>query len=104
MPSSSQAKYAITYVLITSVVLLLLNFITAASTRNLVYQSNYTSMQDKVQLLSSSLSGLDSVTEEDWDGAALTRPVTVSQLHAWLAGHPGVFAAALSEPDIAGSK
>ena len=65
MPSSSQAKYAITYVLITSVVLLLLNFITAASTRNLVYQSNYTSMQDKVQLLSSSLSGLDSVTEEN---------------------------------------
>ena len=51
--------------LITSVVLLLLNFITAASTRNLVYQSNYTSMQDKVQLLSSSLSGLDSVTEEN---------------------------------------
>ena len=47
---------------------------------------------------------LDSVTEEDWDGAVLTRPVTVSQLHAWLAGHPGVFAAALSEPDIAGSK
>ena len=53
------------YILITAVVLFLLNFIASGTTRSLVYQANHTSMDDKVQLLSSSLSGLDSVTEEN---------------------------------------
>lgn len=57
--------YAMAYILITTAVLILLNFIAAGSTRNLVYQANHTSMEDKVQLLASSLSGLDSVTEEN---------------------------------------
>ena len=58
-------QYAFAYILVTSVVLFLLNFIAGATTRSLVYQANHTSMDDKVQLLSSSLSGLDSVTEEN---------------------------------------
>lgn len=48
----------------TTIALVLLNFITAVSTRNLVYRSNATSMQDKAQLLASSLAGLGELTQE----------------------------------------
>ena len=36
-------------------------------------------------------------TAENWDGAALTKPVSVSDMHAWLKNHPGAFIAALNQ-------
>ena len=42
----------------------LLNLIAAVSTRNLVFRSNAASMQDKAQLVASSLAGLDELTQE----------------------------------------
>ena len=53
------------YVLITTAVLILLNVIAMGSIRRLVFLSNATSMQDKAQLIASSLSGLDVFTEEN---------------------------------------
>ena len=50
--------------LITAVALCLLNLIAAVSTRNLVFRSNAASMQDKAQLVASSLAGLDELTQE----------------------------------------
>ena len=35
-------------------------------------------------------------TAENWDGAVLTKPVSVSDMHAWLKAHPGAFIAALN--------
>ena len=35
-------------------------------------------------------------TAEQWDGAVVTKPVSVSRMHAWLAEHPGAFIAALA--------
>ena len=50
--------------LITSIVLLFLNLSTAARTRELMFQAKQTSVQDKLQLVVSSFSGLDALTEE----------------------------------------
>ena len=36
-------------------------------------------------------------TAENWDGAVLTKPVIVSDMHAWLKNHPGAFIAALNQ-------
>ncbi len=38
---------------------------------------------------------LDSVTQEHWDGAILTCPIPVEQMHLWLREHPDAFIAAL---------
>ena len=34
---------------------------------------------------------------ENWDGAAVTQPIPVEEMHAWLKDHPQVFVAALAE-------
>lgn len=39
---------------------------------------------------------LDSVMQEAWGNAIVTRPVCVSQMHAWLKTHPEAFIAAVS--------
>ena len=36
-------------------------------------------------------------TAEHWDGAVVTKPVSVSDMHAWLKNHPGAFIAALNQ-------
>ena len=38
---------------------------------------------------------LDANTAESWNGAAVTKAVSVSEMHAWLKNHPGTFIAAL---------
>ena len=38
---------------------------------------------------------LDANTAEKWNGAVITKPVAVSEMHAWLKNHPGTFIAAL---------
>ena len=39
---------------------------------------------------------LEEVTAENWNGAVLTKPVSVCDMHAWLKAHPGAFIAALN--------
>ncbi len=38
---------------------------------------------------------LDQRTADHWGSAAVTMPITVTEMHNWLKGHPGVFIAAL---------
>ena len=38
---------------------------------------------------------LEENTAETWNGAVITKPVAVSEMHAWLKAHPGTFLAAL---------
>ena len=38
---------------------------------------------------------LENNTAESWNGAAVTKAVSVSEMHAWLKNHPGTFIAAL---------
>ena len=52
------------YVLLTSVMLLFLNLYSSNTTRNLIYDSKTATMLDKVQLVASSYSGMDTLTEE----------------------------------------
>ena len=40
---------------------------------------------------------LEENTAEHWDGATLTKPVSVSDMHAWLKAHPTAFIAALNQ-------
>ena len=40
---------------------------------------------------------LEENTAEHWDGATLTKPVAVSDMHAWLKAHPTAFIAALNQ-------
>ena len=42
-------------------------------------------------------SWLEENKEQAWGDAIVTKPVKVCDLHAWLAAHPGVFAAAIAE-------
>ena len=37
------------------------------------------------------------VANEDWNGAAVTKPVTVDAMHAWLKNNPDAFIAAFAE-------
>ena len=38
---------------------------------------------------------LEENTAETWNGAVITKPVAVNEMHAWLKAHPGTFLAAL---------
>ncbi len=50
--------------LLTSAMLLFLNFYSSNTTRNLIYDAKTATMLDKVQLVASSYSGMDTLTEE----------------------------------------
>ena len=41
--------------------------------------------------------GWDGETREVWGEAAVTGPVAVNEMHAWLKAHPDAFAAAIAE-------
>lgn len=47
---------------------------------------------------------LQSAAEEHWDGAVVTKPVTVEAMHNWLKDHPEAFIAAVANPDMAGMR
>lgn len=49
-------KYASMYIIITSVVLIFLNYYTASTTRNLIFRSKQTLLEDKVRLAATALS------------------------------------------------
>ena len=53
------------YVLLTSVVLVFLNFYSANITRQMIFQSKMASLQDKAQLITSSFSGIDSLNSDN---------------------------------------
>ena len=63
--SSSQIRYAMAYVLITAAALLTLNIYSANTTREMVFRSKDASMQSKVQLVVSSMSGLENLTADN---------------------------------------
>ena len=63
--SSSQIRYALTYVLITAVVLVFLNVYTASTTRDMMFRSKEVSLQGKVQLVVSSLAGLERLSGDN---------------------------------------
>ena len=57
--TNSQLRYAITYVLITSVALLLLNIYCSTVSQELFYKSKEASMVEKCQLAANEISELD---------------------------------------------
>lgn len=61
---SSQVWYALTYILITTVVLLVLNISYATASQQLFYKSKQEAMTDKIQLVSSELNRLEQFTPE----------------------------------------
>ena len=65
LKSSSQFRYALTYVLITSLVLVFLNVYTGNTTRNLIFRTKEASLQSKTQLVVSSMSGLETLNTDN---------------------------------------
>ena len=59
------------YVVLTSLVLVFLNFYSANTTRQLIYRSKEASLQDKAQLITSSFSGMDSL-DADMTGQVMS--------------------------------
>ncbi|MEI3090493.1 MAG: hypothetical protein V8T01_11290 [Oscillospiraceae bacterium] len=64
LPLSSQLRNALAYMLITSLALLLLNYFSAKTTRELMFRAKYASAQDKIQVVASAFSGVDPLTPE----------------------------------------
>ena len=65
VPSSTQLRNALAYLAITVFALIFLNMYSATATRNLMFREKYTSSQDKLQVVTSSLSGVDMLSEEN---------------------------------------
>ena len=64
LPSSSQALHAICYILIITVALFFLNVYTARNSRQMLFRAQYLAMQEKAQLISSSMSGVETLTAD----------------------------------------
>lgn len=62
MPSSSQLRNAMAYILITAAALLLLNYYTSASMRRMIFSAQHRSMEDKAQLMTTALLQLDELS------------------------------------------
>lgn len=65
MPLSSHIRNALAYVILTSLILAFLNIYSSGTTRQMIYKAKEASLQDKAQLITSSFSGLDNLTEEN---------------------------------------
>ena len=61
---SVQTKYALTYVVVIAVVLVLLNTYPVLFSQDLIYKSKQTSLQNQAAVVASALSGLESLTPE----------------------------------------
>ena len=64
LPTSSQLRNALAYMLLTSLALVMLNLVSATTTRELMFRAKYASAQDKMQVAASAFSGVDPLTEE----------------------------------------
>lgn len=62
--SSLQIKYALTYVVVIAVVLVLLNTYPVLFSQDLIFKSKQTSLQNQAAVVASALSGLESLTPE----------------------------------------
>ena len=62
--SSTQLKYALTYIFITLAVLLFLNLYTVRSTQRLIFQNKSTMLEDKLQMAVSGFSHIDEVNAD----------------------------------------
>lgn len=62
---SSQFRFALTYILITTAVLLFLNIYSGSTTRDMVFRTKAASLQSKTQLIVSSLSGLETLSPDN---------------------------------------
>lgn len=62
--SRTQFKYAVTYVLITSVILIFLNLYASSTMRSIIFRSKKTALEDKVRFASSALSELNALNAE----------------------------------------
>ena len=49
-----------------------------------------------ITVIANLTSQIEENTAEKWDNAVLTKPVCVSDMHAWLKAHPGAFIAAMN--------
>lgn len=63
-PISTHIKNAVAYVLVSSLFLLFLNIYSSSTTRNLLYRSKEAALLEKAQLVTSSFSGVESLTTE----------------------------------------
>jgi len=63
--SSSQALNAVCYILIITAALFVLNVYTARNSRQMLFRARYVAMQEKAQLISSSMSGMDQLTPDN---------------------------------------
>lgn len=70
LPSSSQLRLAITYIVITAIVLTFLNFYTAATTRRMIFRAQEQVLEEKAQLISATL-----LTLEDFSPARTAQAV-----------------------------
>lgn len=61
LPSSSQLRYAAAYILITTVVLFFLNIYASNTTRNMIFSSQKNALEDKAQLMTTTLLQLDNL-------------------------------------------
>ncbi len=64
VPSSSQIRNALAYLTVTVLVLVFLNIYSASATRMLIFKAKCTASQDKLQVVTSSFSGVDQLTPE----------------------------------------
>ncbi len=68
---NSQLRYAVIYVILTALTLCFLNIYAANLSRDLVFSANESAVMERVRVISSSFSELDSVTEEAAEQALL---------------------------------
>ena len=67
LPTSSQLRNALAYLVVLALGLLLLNLFSRRTTRELMFRAKYTSAQDKMQVVASAFSGVDPLTAETVD-------------------------------------
>lgn len=80
--SSSQLRYAMTYVLLTTVVLVFLNLYAADTIQTMIFRSKKTSLEDKIQLVSATVDDLGALNEtvvqramDQMDSVGVTRVI-----------------------------
>ena len=78
--NSSQMRNAFAYIAIALLAVVILNLYSGATTRNLMFRSKYASVSDKIQVVVSAFSGIDTLTEDNTDqvisvlgGSSVTR-------------------------------
>ena len=69
LPSSSQLRFAMAYILITAVVLFFLNIYTSTTLRNMIFSAQRQTMEDRTQLMTTALLQLDELTSTKVEAA-----------------------------------